>query len=123
MPSVKSLKWCISSSMFCFIATRDGGVVTHAMHPGWVDTPGVESSLPGFHRLTRRVLRSPEDGADTIVWLGAAAEPARSTGVFWHDRRSRPTHRGPWTREPAGERERLWRRCAELTESELPYPG
>lgn len=73
------------------------GVVAHAMHPGWADTPGVQSSLPTFRRITGPVLRTPEQGADTIVWLGAAAEPARSTGRFWHDRRPRPTVLVPGT--------------------------
>jgi NAD(P)-dependent dehydrogenase (short-subunit alcohol dehydrogenase family) len=36
------------------------GVVVHAMHPGWADTPGVRASLPTFHRLTRPLLRTPE---------------------------------------------------------------
>ena len=91
------------------------GVVVHAMHPGWADTPGVRSSLPTFYRLTRPLLRTPEQGADTIVWLAAAAEPGRSTGGFWHDRRRRPTHRLPWTRESAAEREALWAACERLT--------
>jgi hypothetical protein len=54
------------------------------------------------------LLRTPEQGADTIVWLGAADEPARSTGLLWHDRRPRPTHLLPWTRETPDERARLW---------------
>ena len=91
------------------------GVVVHAMHPGWADTPGVETSLPRFYRLTRPLLRTPEQGADTIVWLGAADEPGRSTGRFWHDRRPRPTHLLPWTRETRQEREQLWARCAQLS--------
>jgi len=91
------------------------GVVVHAMHPGWADTPGVETSLPRFYRLTRPLLRTPEQGADTIVWLGAADEPARSTGLFWHDRRPRPTHLLPWTRESQQEREQLWAQCAQLS--------
>jgi dehydrogenase/reductase SDR family protein 12 len=91
------------------------GVVVHAMHPGWADTPGVETSLPRFYRLTRPLLRTPEQGADTIVWLGAADEPGRSTGLFWHDRRPRPTHRLPWTRDTRQEREQLWARCAQLS--------
>ncbi len=91
------------------------GVVVHAMHPGWADTPGVETSLPGFHRLMKPLLRSPEEGADTIVWLGAAAEPALSTGQFWHDRRPRPTHRVPWTKETPADRERLWTECERLS--------
>lgn len=45
----------------------------------------------------------------------AAAEPAHSTGGIWHDRRSRPTHRLPWTRESAAEREALWAACERLT--------
>ncbi|MCW3041311.1 MAG: hypothetical protein JWM31_3216 [Solirubrobacterales bacterium] len=83
------------------------GVVAHAMHPGWADTPGVETSLPRFHRLLGPALRTPEQGADTIVWLGAAAEPARSTGVFWHDRTPRPVHLLPSTRGGADDGERL----------------
>ncbi len=91
------------------------GVVVHAMHPGWADTPGVKTSLPRFYRLTRPLLRTPEQGADTIVWLGAADEPGCSTGLFWHDRRPRPTHLLPWTRETQQEREQLWAQCARLS--------
>ena len=65
--------------------------------------------------LTGPLLRSPEQGADTIVWLGAAAEPGESSGGFWHDRRRRPTHRLPWTRETSEDRERLWSECERLT--------
>jgi NAD(P)-dependent dehydrogenase (short-subunit alcohol dehydrogenase family) len=99
------------------------GVVCHAMHPGWADTPGVAGSLPRFHRLTRPLLRTPAQGADTIVWLGAAAEPARSTGGFWHDRRRRPTSLVPWTRESAADREKLWRECERLADTTRPADG
>lgn len=94
---------------------QGSGVVVHAMHPGWADTPGVRSSLPRFHRATSHLLRTPQQGADTIVWLGAAAAPAGSSGAFWHDRRARTTHLLPWTREPQGERERLWEECERLS--------
>jgi NAD(P)-dependent dehydrogenase (short-subunit alcohol dehydrogenase family) len=89
--------------------------VVHAMHPGWADTPGLAASLPGFHRLARPALRDAGQGADTIVWLGAAAEPGRTTGCFWQDRAPRPAHYVPWTRESAQDRARLWDACAELT--------
>jgi NAD(P)-dependent dehydrogenase (short-subunit alcohol dehydrogenase family) len=82
------------------------GVAAHAMHPGWVDTPGLASSLPGFHRALRPLLRTPEQGADTIVWLGSAGVPP---GRLWHDRAERPAYRLPWTRETPVDRERLWR--------------
>ena len=91
------------------------GVVVHAMHPGWADTPGVQMSLPRFYRLTGPLLRTPEQAADTIVWLGAADEPGRSSGRFWHDRRPRPTHLMPWTKDTRQERERLWAQCGRLS--------
>jgi len=84
------------------------GIVVHAMHPGWADTPGVSSSLPRFYKLTKPLLRSPEQGADTIVWLCAADEPARGTGKFWHDRIPRPIHRFARTRETDEERSVFW---------------
>ena len=62
------------------------GVVVNAMHPGWADTPGVANSLPGFHGLMKPLLRSPEQGADTIVWLAAAPEAAQASGGFYLDR-------------------------------------
>jgi len=94
---------------------QGSGVVVHAMHPGWVDTPGLESSLPRFHSAAKWLLRTPTQGADTIIWLGAAPQPARSSGGFWHDRRERPTHRLPQTRETPADRERLWAECERLS--------
>jgi NAD(P)-dependent dehydrogenase (short-subunit alcohol dehydrogenase family) len=94
---------------------RGTGVVAHAMHPGWVDTPGLKSSLPRFYGATKWLLRTSQEGADTIVWLGTASEPLRSSGGFWHDRRQRPTHLVPWTKEAPEERERLWAECERLS--------
>lgn len=51
------------------------GVAFHAMHPGWADTPGLAAALPRFRRVMRPLLRTPEQGADTITWL-ATADPA-----------------------------------------------
>jgi hypothetical protein len=62
------------------------GVVVNAMHPGWADTPGVQDQLPGFHKVMRSFLRSPEQGADTIVWLASAPEAEQVSGKFWLDR-------------------------------------
>ena len=101
-------------------ALRNRGVVVHSMHPGWADTPGVSTSLPRFYKLTKPLLRTPAQGADTIVWLCAASEPARTTGLFWHDRRPRPTHRFPNTRETLEERRALWQQLAELSGQSRP---
>ncbi|WP_439102145.1 SDR family NAD(P)-dependent oxidoreductase [Congregibacter sp.] len=85
----------------------DDGIVVNAMHPGWADTPGVESSLPAFHTLTRFILRTPEEGADTIIWLAAASEAAKVSGKLFLDREPRTTHLLARTREDASEREKL----------------
>lgn len=82
----------------------------HSMHPGWADTPGVARSLPTFQKLLRPVLRTPEEGADTIVWLAASpGRPAMETSKFWHDRAIRPTHKLSRTRaaDTPSERARL----------------
>lgn len=94
---------------------RGSGVGVHSMHPGWADTPGVQTSLPRFRSLMRPLLRDAEQGADTIVWLAGAPEPARQAGRFWHDRAPRPTHRVPWTRESEADRASLWAECVRLS--------
>lgn len=85
-------------------------VVFHAMHPGWADTPGVEASLPRFRSIVGPLLRTPAEGADTIVWLVADHEPRLSSGGFWLDRARRPIHRLPSTRrsDTAARRSALW---------------
>jgi dehydrogenase/reductase SDR family member 12 len=91
------------------------GVVVHAMHPGWAATRGVEDAMPLFLALTRPIIRTPEQGADTIVWLGAGPEALESSGKFWHDRRTRPTHYRLGAAEDSPEdRQKLWDRCAQL---------
>ena len=86
-------------------------VVFHAMHPGWADTPGVAQSLPTFRRVVGPLLRTPDEGADTIVWLVADdGEPRATTGAFWLDRRQRSLHKVPTTRrsDTAARRDELW---------------
>jgi NAD(P)-dependent dehydrogenase (short-subunit alcohol dehydrogenase family) len=93
----------------------DQGIVVHAMHPGWVDTKGVRDWLPIFRAVTGPIIRTPEEGADTIVWLGGAPEALDRTGLFWHDRRPRPTHYLIGAGEDAPEeRRRLWQVCRSL---------
>lgn len=72
-------------------------VAFHVTHPGWVDTPGPRDGLPLFTRLTRPVLRTPEEGADTTVWLAGTPAGKLGSGQLWHDRRPRTTTRVPGT--------------------------
>jgi dehydrogenase/reductase SDR family protein 12 len=94
------------------------GVVFHALHPGWALTPGVETSLPTFRRIVGPLLRTPEQGADTLVWLAADdGEPLATNGRFWLDRRIRAIHKLPTTRrtDTAERRAALWSWCMERT--------
>jgi dehydrogenase/reductase SDR family protein 12 len=96
------------------------GVTVHAMHPGWAATPGVAESLPTFNRLMGPLLRTPEQGADTLVWLAADAEPTDTNGLLWFDREPAPEHLIDRTRESAEDRATLWDRLVEITESDVP---
>jgi len=86
---------------------RGTRVTVNAMHPGWADTPGVRRSLPRFHRLMKSRLRTPAQGADTVVWLAACAGLSEESGRFWFDRQAVGTHLVPWTRETPAERQAL----------------
>jgi NAD(P)-dependent dehydrogenase (short-subunit alcohol dehydrogenase family) len=92
------------------------GIVFHAMHPGWADTPGVEESLPTFRKIVGPLLRTPEQGVDTLVWLATdPGEPFTASGSFWLDRRRRSIHRLPTTRrtDTPERRAALWAWCVE----------
>lgn len=53
------------------------------MHPGWCDTPGLQSGMPDFREKQKRSLRSSEEGSDTIVWLvGLYVGPPCGLGVY-----------------------------------------
>ena len=86
------------------------GVHFHALHPGWADTPGVDRSLPGFAKVMGPLLRTADQGADTLVWLAADDQPLDSNGRFWLDRRVRSIHKLGSTRrtDTPDRRRELW---------------
>ena len=95
------------------------GIASYAMHPGWVDTPGLAAGLPSFVHLGP-LLRTPLQGADTAVWL-AAGGPRQHTsssgrpGGIWLDRHRRPAFYLPNTYRSREDRRRdgeaLWEWC------------
>jgi dehydrogenase/reductase SDR family protein 12 len=62
-----------------------------ACHPGWVETPLVREEMPGFYARMRGSLRTPEQGADTIVWLCCVDRARLRNGGFYFDRA--PAHK------------------------------
>lgn len=86
---------------------RGESPVQVAMHPGWADTPGVEAALPGFRKVMGPLLREPQEGADTAIWLTVASDRAIEPGAFYLDRRPRNTVRWPGTATSTTDRHRL----------------
>ncbi|MCU0759008.1 MAG: SDR family NAD(P)-dependent oxidoreductase [Steroidobacteraceae bacterium] len=68
------------------------GLDFYVMHPGWVDTPGVQRSLPRFRALLRPLLRDAASGGDTALWLAATRPPQALPDGLWFDRALRPAH-------------------------------
>lgn len=71
----------------------DDGITVNAIHPGGVGT-NLGRHHPGwfgwaFTFWGRWLARTPEKGADTVVWLSASPDVAGETGQYWVDRRAR----------------------------------
>ena len=84
------------------------GVTANALHPGGVSTGlGANNGtlLRAVHRLIMLFMKSPEEGADTVVYLAASPEVEGVTGGYYFKRT--PHESTPQTRDPALA-ERLW---------------
>lgn len=90
---------------------KESGTVVNAMHPGWAATPGVADSLPGFSKLMQRRLRTPKQGADTIIWLAVSEAGAQASGAFWFDRKQVSPYLIPGTQEDLEARTALVELC------------
>jgi len=98
-------------------------IVFQALHPGWVKTPGITEALPGFSKLLSPLglLRTPREGADTMIWLSADERGIDSTGQFWHDRDVRVIDMTNKTKsaDTPELRKKLWQWCEQHTQWEL----
>lgn len=71
------------------------GVTANAMHPGFVQTgfgrnnQGLISSIIAF---IQRWALTPEQGADTAIYLASSPEVASETGKYWQKRRAVAPH-------------------------------
>ncbi|XP_026766830.2 dehydrogenase/reductase SDR family member 12 [Pangasianodon hypophthalmus] len=88
-----------------------------SMHPGWADTPAVQSSMPDFHAKMKNKLRTEAQGADTVAWLAVADAAAKHpSGLFFQDRTPVSTHLPlAFTRSSASEEDELMNRLEQLS--------
>ena len=91
------------------------GVTVNAMHPGVVNT-GLFQNVGGIGGLALRTLapvfmKTPGQGADTLVWLATADEVAESSGGYYDRRRLREPSAAAQDDDAA---RRLWALSAEL---------
>src|SRR5438128_801207 len=94
-----------------------GGVTVNALRPGIVATGIADALIPRPLRPVIRLarpflrLRTPEEGAQTIMYLATAPELASITGKYFIDGRE---HRSPAVSYDQLLQERLWQRSTEL---------
>lgn len=96
-------------------STKYSKYLFSSMHPGWVDTPGVQSSMPLFKKLFNKRLRTVEEGADTILWLATTLQ--YPNGKFWFDRKEAKTTILRFNKSNETEKELLWEYCESLLTS------
>lgn len=90
----------------------------YCMHPGWSDTEGVQSSLKTFREYFEKSLRTPEEGADTIVYLAISNKKLQS-GAFYFDREPTNTHLSlGYTEESEEDRKHFYDYCKKITQLE-----
>ncbi len=84
------------------------GVTANCLHPGTVRT-NIFSNVKGVAGMIVRpftlLMRTPEKGADTIIWLATSPEVESVTGKYFIDRVARESNPQSYDREVAA---RLW---------------
>uniref|UniRef100_A0A673WKF2 Dehydrogenase/reductase 12-like a n=1 Tax=Salmo trutta TaxID=8032 RepID=A0A673WKF2_SALTR len=93
------------------------------MHPGWVDTPAVANAMPDFHQSMKDSLRTPEQGADTAVWLAISeAAATKPSGSFFQDRRMVSAHLPlAWTHSSQLEQQKFMSVMEDLAKTFQPH--
>ncbi len=89
------------------------GVTANAVHPGVVNTGFLDGTgwLRPIARVLGPFLRSPEKGAETLLWLALSPELAQASGGYYADRKPSPLSAG--AQDEAAAR-RLWSLSAEI---------
>ncbi|TMS07172.1 Dehydrogenase/reductase SDR family member 12 [Larimichthys crocea] len=105
------------------LAKTHANIHFSVMHPGWVDTPAVANAMPDFHTSMKESLRTPEQGADTVVWLAVSeAATTNPSGRFYQDRKMVSAHLPlAWTHSSALEEQKLLSLLEDLAKTFQPH--
>ena len=90
------------------------GVVANCLHPGAVSTNFAQNNrgpIALFFRLFKPFMRSPEQGADTLVYLSSSPEAGALNGKYLTDRKEV----SPAEPRDEAAQKRLWEVSEELT--------
>lgn len=102
------------------------GVTVNGMHPGVVNTnfavslgatPVTRRLLTSAYAVARHFMRSPEKGADTVVWLASSPEAEGVTGGYFVDRKPAEVSQAARDRDAA---RRLWTETERMLASGHP---
>jgi retinol dehydrogenase 14 len=91
------------------------GVTANCLHPGPVGTNFGQNNrglMALFFRTFKPFMRSPEQGADTLIWLASSPELEGVSGKYFSDRKEIQAKKV--ANDPAARR-RLWEISEELT--------
>lgn len=108
----------LANIMFTYeLAARlaPSGVTANCFHPGAVNTNfGQNNSGPMtlFFRVSKPFMRTPEQGADTLIWLASSPDVAGVSGKYFSDREEIPAKK---TANDPLARKKLWEASEELT--------
>jgi NAD(P)-dependent dehydrogenase (short-subunit alcohol dehydrogenase family) len=95
------------------------GVVANCLHPGGVNTNfGANNRSVGtlLFRAFKPFMRTPEQGADTIVYLAISPEAGKMTGRYLTDRKVVSSFNEP---HDEATQKRLWEVSEKLTNLEV----
>jgi NAD(P)-dependent dehydrogenase (short-subunit alcohol dehydrogenase family) len=96
---------------------QGSGVTVNAVHPGGVATNffnNIKGPIGAVTRWLTPLMRTPEQGADTVIWLASSPEVEGVTGRYFARREEKKSNRESYDPDVA---RRLWEVSERLTQA------